>query len=150
MKDSKISLCSKIKALLERQKLGVLATQGGLYPHTSLVAFTFTKDLRFIIFSTMSHTRKYRNILKNPHVSVLIDSRRNYIRDLKEAVALTVTGGAVLTDDKKKVRYRRLYLKRFPHLKRFIDKPDTAIIIIEVTGYIFVQRFQEVLELRMK
>ena len=144
------SLKNKVKELLTKQKLGVLATQGDIYPYNTLVGYTFTKDLRFILFATMRHTRKYRNILKHPNVSMLIDNRTNHAGDFKNAVALTVAGKTVRVKKSLKTKYRRLFLKRFPRLKRFIHDPDTSIIPLRVDKYIFVQRFQGVSELKIK
>ncbi len=143
-------LKDKVKELLKKQTLGVLATQGDIYPYGTLVGFSFTKDLRFILFATMRHTRKYRNIIKHRNVSMLIDSRRNYVRDFKDAVALTVNGKAKRVNLPLQTKYKKLYLKRFPHLRGFINDPETSIVSIKVDRYIFVQRFQEVLELEMK
>ena len=143
-------LKNKVKKLLIKQKLGVLGTQGDIYPYNTLVGYAFTKDLRFILFATMRHTRKYRNIINHPNVSMLIDNRTNRVSDFKDAVALTVAGKTVRVKKSLKTKYRRLYLKRFPRLKRFIYDPGTSMIPIRVDKYIFVQRFREVLELKIE
>ena len=150
MMNSKPNLKESIRKLFKSQKLAVLATKGKVYPYNTLVGYAVTNDLRFILFATMRHTRKYENINKNPHVSMLIDSRKNYIGDFKNAVALTVTCKAVNIKKSLKKKYEKMYLKRFPHLDGFISDPDTSIIALKVDRYIFVQRFQEVLELEIK
>ena len=137
-------LKNKIKELLDQQKLGVLATQGEKYPYSTLVAYAFSEDLRYIFFATMKHTRKYTNIMRHHHVSMLIDSRTNNVTDFEDAVALTVMGKMV---NRTPLEYGGLYLNRFPHLKDFIEDPDTTIITLKIDKYIYVQRFQEVLEL---
>ena len=142
-----LQLKNKIKELLDQQKLGVLATQGEKYPYNSLVAYAFSEDLRYIFFATMKHTRKYDNIMKHHHISMLIDSRTNNVTDFKDAVALTVMGTMVNTTP---LEYRELYLNRFPHLKDFIEDPNTTIMTLKIDKYIYVQRFQEVLELDIK
>jgi len=130
--------------------LAVLATKGKIYPYNTLVGYAFTKDLKFILFATMRHTRKYQNLKRDPYVSLLIDSRENHIGDFKNAVALTVTCKAVKEKKVSERKYKALYLKRFPHLDGFVSDPDTSIIALKVDRYIFVQKFQEVLELEMK
>jgi len=140
-------LKNKIKELLGQQKLGVLATQGEKYPYNTLVAYAFSEDLRYIFFATMKHTRKHTNITKHHYVSILIDSRKNDVTDFEDAVALTVMGKKINTIP---LEYASLYLNRFPHLKDFIEEPDTAIITLKIKKYIYVQRFQEVLELDVK
>ena len=142
-----LQLKNKIKELLDQQKLGVLATQGEKYPYNTLVAYAFSEDIRYIFFATRKHTRKYNNIMKRHHVSILIDSRTNDVTDFKDAVALTVMGKMVNTTP---LEYRSLYLNRFPHLKDFIEDPNTTIMTLKIDKYIYVQRFQEVLELDIK
>ena len=147
MKENIASNRGKIKQLLEKQNLAVLATQGDNYPYNTLVAYAFSEDLHIIIFATMKHTRKYNNLAKHASVSLLIDSRTNKTEDFKEAVALTVLGK---TKPSNQPQYRHMFLHRFPHLKDFLDDPQTTIIVVEIDKYIYVQRFQEVLELKMQ
>jgi uncharacterized pyridoxamine 5'-phosphate oxidase family protein len=139
-----LQLKNKIKELLEQQKLAVLATQGKKYPYNTLVAYAFSEDLRYIFFATRKHTRKYNNIMKHHHVSMLIDSRTNNVTDFEDAVALTVMGKMVNTTP---LEHEGLFLNRFPHLKNFIEDPATTIMTLKIDKYIYVQRFQEVLEL---
>ena len=86
----------------------MLATQGDTYPYNTLVGYAFTKDLRFLLFATMRHTRKYGNIVKHPRVSMLIDSRKNYVSDFKDAIALTVVGKAVKVKKSLKTKENQL------------------------------------------
>lgn len=139
-----LQLKNKIKELLEQQKLAVLATQGKNYPYNTLVAYAFSEDLRYIFFATRKHTRKYNNIMKHHHVSMLIDSRTNNVTDFEDAVALTVIAKMESTT---LLEHRGLYLNRFLHLKDFIEDPATTIMTLKIDKYIYVQRFQEVLEL---
>ena len=139
-----LQLKNKIKELLDQQKLGVLATQGEKYPYNTLVAYAFSEDLRYIFFATRKHTRKYNNIMKHHHVSMLIDSRTNNVTDFEDAVALTVIAKMESTT---LLEHRGLYLNRFLHLKDFIEDPATTIMTLKIDKYIYVQRFQEVLEL---
>ena len=85
--------------------------------------------------------------MKRHHVSILIDSRTNDVTDFKDAVALTVMGKMVNITP---LEYRSLYLNRFPHLKDFIEDTNTTIMTLKIDKYIYVQRFQEVLELDIK
>ena len=147
MEESIFQLKNKIKDLLEKQRLSALATQGEKYPYNTLVAYAFSEDLKCIFFATMRHTRKYNNIMKHHNVCMLIDSRTNNVTDFKDAVALTVRGKVVNTT---KPEHKSLYLSRFPHLKDFIEHPNTSILTLKIEKYIYVQRFQEVLELDIK
>ena len=146
MMESKFLLKKSIKKILQKQKLAVLATRGDLYPYTTLVAYAYSDDIRFIFFATMKHTRKYNHIVNHPYASLLIDSRSNSSKDFKDAVAITIMGHTLSQEN---ASYRIHYLQRFPYLKDFMADPQTELIIIKVTRYIYVQQFQEVLELKM-
>jgi len=147
MEESIFRLRNKIIKLLKSQRLGVLATQGEKYPYNTLVAYAFSEDLENIFFATMKHTRKFNNIMKHPHVSILIDSRTNDVSDFKNAVALTVLGKIIKSTSPQ---CQELYLSRFPHLMNFAKNPNATILTLKVSKYIYVQRFQEVLELIIK
>ncbi len=150
MNTKSFTLANKIKTLLDAQKLSVISTRGKIYPYSNLVAYAFTEDLKYIFFATKKHTHKYENILKYPYVSMIIDSRKNNTKDFEDAVALTVTGKFIKSQERLNKEIRKIYLKRFPNLKSFLDNSDTIIILLEIDKYIFVQKFQEVLELNMK
>jgi nitroimidazol reductase NimA-like FMN-containing flavoprotein (pyridoxamine 5'-phosphate oxidase superfamily) len=133
--------------LLRSQTLAVLATSAGRHPYCTLVGFAFTANLKTLVFATMRDTRKFRNITNHGAVSLLIDSRTNSAVDFKDAVALTVLGTAAEVTGKARGTYRRLFLKRHPHLASFVDSPNTALVAVSVRRYIIVQRFQEVREI---
>jgi len=141
-----IKLRQKIADLLSKEKLAVLASWDGKQPYNTLVAYIFTEDLKSILFATRKDTIKYQNMTKYPYVSLLIDNRTNDKKDFQDAVALTVSAKAKPIE---KQAYLNLYLHRFPDLRKFLEDPQTAIILLEIQQYIYVQRFQEVLELKM-
>jgi len=141
-----MQLRQKIANLLSKEKLAVLASWDGKQPYNNLVAYIFTEDLKSILFATRKDTIKYQNISKYPFVSMLIDNRTNDKKDFQDAVALTVSAKAKPIE---KQAFINLYLNRFPGLKEFLEDPQTALILLEIQQYIYVFRFQEVLELKM-
>lgn len=147
MEENTLELKDKIRKLMSEQTLAVLATLDVGYPYHSLVAYLYTEDLKFILFATMVNTNKYHNIQNNPMVSMLIDNRNNDGKDFEDAVALTITGK---TKVYKKEKYFQHYIHRFPFLKKFLENTQTVLIQLKVDRYLYVQNFQEVLELKMK
>jgi nitroimidazol reductase NimA-like FMN-containing flavoprotein (pyridoxamine 5'-phosphate oxidase superfamily) len=138
-----------ISQILSSQQLGVLATYGDKYPHTTLVGFAATDDLKYIIFATIRDTRKYKNIQMDARVSILIDSRSNRTDDFIKAAALTVSGKCEEIPVAEKEKYLGLYCQKQPHLQDFVANPNCALMRIEVHRYILVSRFQEVIEIDM-
>ena len=143
-----MKLRQKITDLLSKEKLAVLATWDEKQPYTTLVAYIFTEDLKSILFATRKDTRKYQNIAKYPYVSLLIDNRTNDKKDFQDAVALTVRAKAKQIEIEKQA-YLNLYLNRFPDLRDFLEDPQTALVLLEIQQYIYVHKFQKVLELKM-
>ena len=139
-----------INEMLNSQRLGVLATYGSEYPYTSIVGFVATDDLSCILFATFRDTRKYRNIMADPHVSILMDNRSNKVEDFSNAQALTILGTAREVCNNQKNELMDLYLQRNPYLRDFVSDPNCALIQVKVDKYILVSRFQEVMELDIK
>ncbi|MDD4363062.1 MAG: pyridoxamine 5'-phosphate oxidase family protein [Atribacterota bacterium] len=144
--NSKLQLREKITDLLSNQKLAVLATRGKKQPHGSLVAFAYSKDLQFIIFATAKDTIKYDNIQKYPLISLLVDNRKNNLKNFEDAVALTIIAKGETVG---KQPFSELYLARFPDLREFLEDPRTALILLKVQKYIYVQRFNEIQNLKI-
>jgi heme iron utilization protein len=123
----------------------VLATSDEGKPYTSLVAFALTSDRRTLIFATPKATRKYRNIVGQPAVSVLIDDRSQSADDLSDAQAVTLLGLArELKSAAEKEEYRKVFVSKHPELAAFAQASDTALIAVSIEQVVHVARFQEV------
>lgn len=150
MKQDNAHVKKIIAGLLARQKFGVLATHGSPYPYATLVACAHSADLKHIYFATIRDTRKYQNILKEPHVSILMDSRKNRPSDVKDACALTVLGWSGETCGAGKKKALRLYCRAHPRLCDFVRDPNCALMKVRVDRYVMVSRFQNVVEVAMR
>ena len=104
-------------------------------PYSNLVSFAVTQDLKDMIFATGRNTRKYRNIARNADVSLLIDNRTNRPADITQAVAVTAIGTAVIEPDNIG-RLHAIFLARHPQLEQFVNKRDTATILVHIREYI--------------
>ena len=138
--------------LLLSQKLAVLATvdpTGSSY--ASLIAFAATADLQKIVFATSRATRKFANIRHNPKISLLVDNRSNREDDFHDAKAVTVLGLAEIIEPAAPTGdLAVLYLEKHPYLEDFLASPSTAFILVSVSRYFLVSRFQEVMELHIR
>lgn len=136
--------------LFTKQKLAVLSTHNPEGPYSSLVAFAHTEDLRELVFATLRATRKYANISADKKVALLIDNRSNKTVDFRKAMAATALGKIREIPKRKNSRHLRLYLKKHPYLKEFIEAPTCALLCVTVEKYYLVNRFQQVVELHLK
>lgn len=140
-----VDVAGRLKFLNNTQRHAVLATVSGGRPHTSLIAFALTSDLRMLIFATPKATAKYRNILKNSRVSLLIDTRTNSGSDYIGAEAVTITGTArPMRKGKQWTEYGNVLISKHPALREFVDAPGTALIMVRISRCVHVGRFQVV------
>jgi nitroimidazol reductase NimA-like FMN-containing flavoprotein (pyridoxamine 5'-phosphate oxidase superfamily) len=138
-----------LREFLRARYLGVLATQDRGQPHTSLVAFAATEDLKQILFATDRATRKFSNLTADGRTAMLIDDRSNRREDIAEATAVTAAGTAAAVSGEKKKHLEMLFLAKHPHLESFVAAPSTVLVSLDVDRYFIVTRFQDVTELDM-
>lgn len=143
-------LKNQIKQLLASQRLGVLSTHYHGHPYSSLVAFSSSDNLMEVYFATPKTTRKFRNLIQDNRVSMLIDNRSNEISDFHHAMAVTVLGKANTVQGDNKNKIMDIYLIKHPYLTDFVNSASCALVVIHVDKYVLVRRFQEVFELQIK
>jgi uncharacterized pyridoxamine 5'-phosphate oxidase family protein len=133
----------RLRFLDETQLHAVLATSSGKKPYTSIVAFAVTEGLEGVLFATPRGTTKYRNILKNGSVSLLIDSRSNDQSSYLSAESLTIDGEArPVRKSRKRSDLAKVLTRKHPRLKLFVNDPDTALVFVAIHECIHVTGFQ--------
>jgi general stress protein 26 len=130
-------MLKKMKELVKANDLCVLATVSEGKPHCSLMSYISDEEGREIFLISHKRTKKYANLMENPTVSLLIDTReeekgqrRIYIK------ALTVSGEfQTINDPVKKGLIREKFLNRHPHLTDFLNDPDAEIFSIKAKSF---------------
>jgi len=140
---------TRLRHLLETQKYAVLATDNHGQPYTSLMAYSITDDLRAFILMTERGRLKYENLMSNPRVAIMIDNRENLGSDLDVTIAVTAQGVAEEISAEGRDAARAFCLARHPALQSFAESPSCAFIRIQVTSYVIVRQFQDVIEWRI-
>jgi nitroimidazol reductase NimA-like FMN-containing flavoprotein (pyridoxamine 5'-phosphate oxidase superfamily) len=126
-----------MKDIVKRNDLCVLATVSGGKPHCSLMSYISDDEGLEIYLVSHKQTRKYTNLMENPTVSLLIDTReeekgqrRIYIK------ALTVIGEfQKIKDPEKENLIREKFLKFHPHLTDFINESGVEIFSIRIKSF---------------
>lgn len=142
-REGQVLVPERLSVLNKRERHAVLATDWEGRPYTSLIAFACTPDMGHILFATPRRTSKYRNIRKNSHVSLLIDTRSNTERDYLQAEAITISGTAAPVRRGKKWQALVYHLTdKHPDLAGFVSSPTTALIMVKITECFHVGQFQ--------
>ncbi len=135
----------EIRALCLEEPFAVLATQGGGQPYTSLISFTMSDDLKHLVFSTPTQTRKYSLIVANSNVSLMIDNRSRQPESINHICGLTITGRArVLSAAEEIAKWQPLLTAKHSYLQKFVKSSSSSLILVETVRFLYVRRFQEV------
>ena len=110
----------------------VLGTSGPDGPRASLMAFAMGPT-GTIYLATRRGSRKFRNLLHDPRVSLLLDDR-DPGRDPIETQALTLDGAARILAGREADQARRALADRHAHLAGILHDPDTALVAVDVVS----------------
>jgi uncharacterized pyridoxamine 5'-phosphate oxidase family protein len=147
IKKGTIPVLERLDALDKDQLHAVLATDSDGQPYSSMIAYALTPDKKGIVFATPKKTQKYKNILKNNRVSILIDTRSNTEKDYMSAESLTILGNAIpVRKGGKWSELKDILIRKHPKLNEIIHSPETKLILVKITRCIHVNRFQTVSE----
>ncbi len=144
---NKKDIRSQIQAIADTTHFAVLATEKDGFPYTNIIGYYLEDDLKSLYFFTSKNTRKFKNIQKNSSVSILMDNREIYADKTYLITAITILGKASIVDrDNKHIRQR--YLDRYMELGSFTESDFNSLVKIDISRYIVVNRFQEVIEIQ--
>jgi nitroimidazol reductase NimA-like FMN-containing flavoprotein (pyridoxamine 5'-phosphate oxidase superfamily) len=130
----------RMKTLVREKDSCVLATVSSGKPHCSLMSYIADPECREIFMVTHPQTRKYKNLLENPCVSLLIDTReedRNL--GVGQKKALTISGIFQKVDPARKKGILAKFLARHPQLKELVDDPEAVLISVRVQSFQLLQ-----------
>ncbi|MDA3895073.1 MAG: pyridoxamine 5'-phosphate oxidase family protein [Desulfobacteraceae bacterium] len=132
-----------MKSIAKENSLCVLATVNeDAEPHCSLMAYAIDDACRELYMATGKSTQKYKNLQKNPTVSLLIDTREMQFRE--QTRALTISGVyQPIENEKTKTQIRSKLLKQHPHLKDFFSHADIVFICIKLRSFLLLNNVSE-------
>ena len=133
-----------IEHILQNYRLAVLATEAHGQPHASLIAITPVQGLRQIIFATYRDTRKFKNLLHNGKVAVLIQGKDMNSLNQQKGFALTGFGYIQEIGTPELEVAKNVHLERHPELEDFLNSGDIALIRIKVEEYQVVHGIDDV------
>lgn len=126
-----------MKDIVKANDLCVLATVSEGKPHCSLMFYISDEEEYEIYLVSHKQTKKYANLMENPTVSLLIDTREEEIGQRRVYIkALTVRGEfQTIKDPDKKDIIRVKFLERHPHLADFLNDPGAEIFSIKIKSF---------------
>ena len=132
-------MIEKMRSLLRENSMCVLATSLDNKPHCSLMAYVTDENALTVYMVTLKKSKKHSNILLNPFVSLLVDTRASGASGAQNVVALTVTGSATPLEheEERKAIIERI-LERHPHLNELTCHRDVEVLSVAVESFLLL------------
>lgn len=126
--------------LLKDNHTCVLATCSGNRPHCSLMAYVADDHARVVYMITQRGSRKHTNMLENPMVSFLVDTRQGgELSGPRRVLALTVHGTySVLKDATESAIALKRILETHPQLEELASSHDAEVFSIKVASFLLL------------
>jgi len=139
-----------VRTLFAAQPLGILATQGSGYPYCTIVAFTPSDDLKYLLIATPRSTSKYKNMQHTPGVSLMVDNRSVTSPDFREGIAVNCIGRAATVLPEEFEDCKKRHFQRHKNLRAHLDMPDCVLVRIEVERYVIARGVRQIETLSME
>jgi nitroimidazol reductase NimA-like FMN-containing flavoprotein (pyridoxamine 5'-phosphate oxidase superfamily) len=133
-----------IQQLLHSMGFAILATESAGQPHASLVAVTPFQGWRQLVFATYRDTQKYRNLMQNGRVSVLVDGCKASRGGEQEGFVVTAVGQAQDIAAEQHAAALQAHLQRHPDLASFLQAPGCVLVGVSVETYQVVRSIDDV------
>ena len=135
-------MLEEMKALAREKDICVLATITDGKPYCSLMAYVTNKACTEMYMVTHSQTQKYQNLVTNPAVSLLIDTRDTAPRSAAQAMTVEGVFGKI-KDPVKVNKVRQKLLSTHPHLKEFMGHPNAEVFQIRIKSFLMLNGLTE-------
>ena len=135
-------MLTEMKALAKQRDMCVLATVSDQKPYCSLMAYVTDDNCEEIYMVTHKNSTKYKNLMQNPAVSLLIDTREKSPRT--QAKALTVAG--VFCKIENTVKGKQVaakLLQTHPHLEDFMQHPEAVVFCVKISSFLLLDGIQQ-------
>ena len=135
-------MLTEMKALVQQRDMCVLATVAGQKPYCSLMAYVTDDKCEEIYMVTHKNSTKYKNLMQNPAVSLLIDTREDLPRS--QAKALTVEGVfCKIENTAKREQAAAKLVQTHPHLDVFMQHPEADVFCVKISSFLLLNGLQQ-------
>ncbi len=130
-------MIEQMKDLAKQNNTCVMATITDRKPYCSLMAYVTNRDCTEVYMVTHRQTQKYQNLMENPAVSLLIDTRGTSPRS--QARAMTVEGVyQKIRNLDKENKVRQKLLSAHPNFSEFLEHPEAEVLRIKIISFLLL------------
>jgi len=132
-------MLAKLETILRENSLCVLCTEADGKPYCSLMTYLLSDDLSLLYLVSTEKSRKYQNLLANPRVSLLVDTRQNRGTAAGEnIVSVTFEGLFQPLADAKTLRIKANLAKEHGELAEILNHPSCVVFAIQLKSFLLL------------
>jgi len=132
------------KEMIRENNFCVLSTCRDDIPNSSLMKYVCNEMVNEIYMLAIKESNKYLNIVSNPHVSFLVDTRSESQENEAIIQALTVYGDAAIIEDEvmSKLIKERL-VEANPNLAVLANNKESCVIKVKINSMLMLNNVSE-------
>lgn len=132
-------MLAKLENILRENTLCVLCTVADGNPYCSLMTYLLMDDLSIIYLVSTRKSRKYQNLLANPRVSILVDTRQHCDTSATEKiVSITFEGLFEPLTDSETPKIKANLAKGHGELNEILNNPDCVVFAIKLKSFLLL------------
>lgn len=132
-------MLDKVEKIIQENTLCVLCTETNGSPYCSLMTYILMDNLDTLYMISTRESRKYKNLLTNPQVSILIDTRQNHDQATAQKIAsVTFEGIFQPLKDSESQTIRTSLTNSHPELEEFLKDPNCSIFSIQLKSFLLL------------
>jgi nitroimidazol reductase NimA-like FMN-containing flavoprotein (pyridoxamine 5'-phosphate oxidase superfamily) len=128
-------MLSVVMNVLLNNNFCVLSTCRNDMPNSSLMQYICGAGCTKLYMLTLKDSTKYTNIMKNPNVSLLVDTRDN----ASQVYAVTIYGNARIISKEDSKKLFDQFRIRYTNLQSLAANHDACIIEITPKSFLFLE-----------
>jgi len=134
-----VTMLSKIEKILRENTLCVLCTVGGEHPHYSLMTYTLSDNMSVLYMVSILESKKIKNLLTNPNVSLLVDTRQDLSNPTdKKIKSVTFEGTYLPLGEEEIIAIKSHLTKNHLELDQILKSPSCTVFGVKLNSFLFL------------
>ena len=136
-----------VEKMLNENQLCVLCTESQGMPHCSLMTYILDEGGKMLYLITSMNSRKYKNLLANKNVSVIIDSRQQLeVGSTHPITSVTFDGEFIEIEKSLLEEMRTLFGANHPELEQILSQESCVIFSVRLKNYLLLNGPVQILQ----
>lgn len=133
-------MLERMKSILKQNDMCVLATCRDNKPHCSLMAYITDPECRTIYMVTERNTQKWKNLMYNPHVSLMVDTRMDRETEAGPGIQALMVDGIhrMVEEASKKKSIIQEIAEAHPRVKRLAESGNAELVAVKIDSFLLL------------